>query len=325
MNKIKVAVIGTGNMGIHHIRNYLNTPLVEFIAAVDRDEKRLQFISEKFAIPTYSSIDEIIDQVDAVSIATPTSSHYQIAAYCMNRGKHVLLEKPITLGIAEGEKLIALSKHNEVVFAVGHVERFNPVIHELLNVLADQKPVYIDIHRESPFDPRIFDVDVVSDLMIHDIDLLMYVLNENIKLKSAFGIRVHSDNCDIVNAQFISESGILLNVTTSRATEQKVRQWRLILPKSLIEVDLAERKLLIYRRTSVTIEMMNDRDVKYKQDQVIEKVVVPNYEPLQMEISDFLQSIIERKPPKVGGEEGLNALKLVIEIQRLIDQQERES
>ncbi|MBE1445670.1 Gfo/Idh/MocA family protein [Paenibacillus sp. OAS669] len=323
----KVAIIGAGNMGIHHVRNYTYQQNVQIIGVVDRDELKLKLIEEKFGVKGFQDYKDIIREVDAVSIATPTSTHFNIAKEFLMAKKHVLIEKPMANEPNEAKKLIELSEQNHVILAVGHIERFNPVMQELNKVLKGRKPLFIDIHRESPFDPRIFDADVVSDLMIHDVDLLLYLLRERIFLRSAYGVSVHTSKNDIVNAQFVSESGVLINTTTSRATESKIRQWRLVLPNELIDVDLIERKLYITRRTSLALEIQeNKTDVTYKQEQLIEKVLVGNYEPLQMEIQDFINAIRKGTSPRVGGKEGLEAMKIVKEIQvatanKIIDRQ----
>ncbi|WP_010496816.1 Gfo/Idh/MocA family protein [Paenibacillus elgii] len=313
---IKIGVVGIGTMGLHHVRNFYHHPEVELVAVVDPSEDRLKQVIEKFPVQGYTNFKDIIDRVDAVSIATPTSTHFSLAKEFIKNKKHVLLEKPICEEIDEAKILIDLAENYQVLFAVGHIERFNPVMQELENILRANKPVYIDIHRESPYDPRIFDADVISDLMIHDVDLLLYLLNERITLKSAYGISVHSSRNDLVSAQFISESGILINVTTSRTTEQKIRQWNLTLPNQFIQADLMERKLYITRRTNGSLEIFhNNSEVKYKQEQLIEKVLVANYEPLQMEIFDFIQAITKGRRPKVQGKEGLKALEITKEIQ----------
>jgi predicted dehydrogenase len=318
VDNIRVAVIGTGNMGIHHMRNYSYQNGVELVGFVDRDESRLKEIEKKYSIKGYTDYKNIIDQVDAVSIVTPTSTHYEIAKYFLENGKHVLLEKPMTSELAEAKNLAKYAEKANVVLAIGHIERFNPVMEELSKVIRNEKPLFIDIHRESPYDSRIFDTDVVADLMVHDVDLLLYLLNEKISLKSAFGVSVHTAQNDIVNAQFVSDSGVLINTTTSRATEAKIRQWRLVMPNQLIDVDLVERKLFITRRTSLAIEIQeNQHNVTYKQEQLIEKVLVANYEPLQAEIQDFVNAIRNGTKPKVGALDGYVALKLVKEIQTL--------
>lgn len=314
--KIKVAVVGTGNMGIHHLRNYYNNPNVELVGFVETDEIRTKHVRQLFPVKSFSDFRELVGIVEAVSIATPTSTHYDIASYFLEQNIHVLLEKPISHEIDQAQKLIEISEKNGAILAIGHIERFNPVVKELEHLLNTKKPVYIDIHRESPFDARIFDNDVVSDLMIHDIDLIYYLLKEPFELVSAQGVSVHSDKYDLVNAQLISQSGVLINITTSRATEQKIRTWRVVMQEQLIEADLLERKLHLTRRTSFESDLFNDGlEHKYTQEQLTAKILVGNYEPLQAEISNFIRSIQEKVKPEVGGFEGMQALKMVKKIQ----------
>ncbi|KAF6656840.1 Gfo/Idh/MocA family oxidoreductase [Paenibacillus polymyxa] len=315
--KVRVAVIGTGNMGLHHIRNLYHNPNVDLVGVVDIDEERIKQAQKLFSVEGFKDYRELVGKVDAVSIVTPTSTHYEIAKFFLANHINVLLEKPITQEIHDAEMLIELSERTGSRLAIGHIERFNPVMTELKQLLNDKKPVYIDIHRESPFDPRIFDTDVISDLMIHDIDLIYYLLNEPVQVISAQAVCVHSDRNDLVNAQLISRSGVLISITTSRATEQKIRSWRIIMPEKLIEADLLERKLYLTRRTSVGVDLFQTGfDHKYTQEQITAKVLVANHEPLHMEINDFIKSIQTGVAPQTGGTEGLQALKIVKEIQK---------
>ncbi|HFL3236661.1 TPA: Gfo/Idh/MocA family oxidoreductase [Clostridioides difficile] len=322
--KVKVAVIGTGNMGFHHIRNLYHNPNVDLVGMVDTNEEKIKQVQKLFDVEGFKDYKELLGKVDAVSIVTPTSTHFEIAMFFLENRVNVLLEKPITQEIDDAEKLIEVSEKMGGKLAIGHIERFNPVMIEMKQMLNGKKPVYIDIHRESPFDARIFDTDVISDLMIHDIDLIHFLLNEPIRVISAQGVSVHSDKNDLVNAQLISKSGVLISITTSRATEQKIRSWRVIMPEKLIEADLLERKLFLTRRTSVGVDLFQTGfDHKYTQEQITAKVLVANYEPLQMEINDFINSIQTGTAPKTGGVEGLKALKIVKEIQKatIIDPQ----
>ncbi|BBH23909.1 oxidoreductase [Paenibacillus baekrokdamisoli] len=324
MKQLAVGVIGAGNMGIHHIRNYYYHPKVQFVGVVDRDAKKLSDIQNNFPVDVFSDYNAIIDQVDAVSIVTPTSTHFQIAKECLLRGKHVLLEKPMTSNMQEAEELLELAEKNKVVLAIGHIERFNPVIGELQHVLQGNRPLFIDIHRESPYDSRIFDTDVISDLMIHDIDLLCYLLDDPIDVKSGYGIQVRSNASDLVNVQLVTTGGTLINITTSRITQQKIRQWRIIFNESLVEADLLERKLQIMRKTSVEMELLSNKtEIKYRQDQLVEKVLVPHYEPLQMEINDFIDSILNGRPPLVSAVEGIKVLALIEQLKRKMVQTSR--
>jgi predicted dehydrogenase len=317
MDKIRIGVIGAGNMGIHHIRNYYYHPMAELSAVVDSDTTKLDFVGSQYHIPTFQTVEEILDKVDAVSIVTPTSTHFDLAFRLISHHKHVLLEKPMTSCIDEAKRLISLSEETGSILAIGHIERFNPVICELKHILTDKKPLFIDIHRESPFDKRIFDTDVIGDLMIHDIDLLYYLLGEELHYKSSQGIRVYSTSTDLVNTQLQSESGILVNVTTSRVTEQKIRQWRIVLQDLLIEADLIERKLYITRRTSVSMHSGNQNSgISYKQEQLVEKVLVPTYEPLQAQITNFLHAIHTGQPVRTNGAAGLKALQLIMAIKQ---------
>lgn len=318
MKQIAVGVIGAGNMGIHHVRNYHHLQSAKLVGVVDQNPSRLQYVQKNFQVPVYTNIEDILPLVDAVSIVTPTTTHFPLAMRFLQEGKHVLLEKPMAATLEEAEMLKHTAERMGVVLSIGHIERFNPVVNELIHILREQRPHFIEIRRESPYDPRIFDTDVVSDLMIHDIDLLFYLLHETVEPKSVLGLKVHSTSFDLVNAQLLSDSGILVNINTSRITEQKVRQWRFVLPQILIEADLFERKLYLTRRTSVEMQVSENKpDLRYKQEQLVEKVLVPNYEPLQLELQDFISSIGNGSKPRVSALDGIRALSVIQRIQAL--------
>lgn len=316
---LRVAVVGTGNMGIHHLRNYYHNPDVELIGFVETNENNAEKVKAKYQIEHFSDYKNVLGKVDAISIATPTCTHFEIASFFLSHKIHVLLEKPITDSIEEAEDLIKIAKQQNVLLSIGHIERFNPVIQELKNILKKESPVFIEIHRESPFDPRIYDVDVVSDLMIHDIDALYYILKRKLNIVSSTGIKVHSNKSDLVNVQLISDDNVLVNITTSRATEQKIRSWRIILKDKLIEADLLERKLYLSSRTEVGKKIFDtNAEHHYTQEQITAKILVQNDEPLQIEIDNFIQSILGNTILEVEGKDGLKALKLVKEIQQKI-------
>lgn len=316
---LRVAVVGTGNMGIHHLRNYYHNPDVELVGFVETNEKNAEKVKAKYQIEHFADYKKVLGKVDAISIATPTCTHFEIASFFLSHQIHVLLEKPITDSIEEAEDLIEIAKQQNTLLSIGHIERFNPVIQELKNILKKESPVFIEIHRESPFDPRIYDVDVVSDLMIHDIDALYYILKRKLNIVSSTGVKVHSNKSDLVNVQLISDDNVLVNITTSRATEQKIRSWRIILKDKLIEADLLERKLYLSSRTEVGKKIFDtNADHQYTQEQITAKILVKNDEPLQIEIDNFIQSILGNTVLEVEGKDGLKALKLVKEIQQKI-------
>ncbi|WDF51479.1 Gfo/Idh/MocA family oxidoreductase [Paenibacillus sp. KACC 21273] len=312
---LRVAVIGTGNMGIHHLRNYYHNPDVELIGFVETNEKNAAKVKSKYPIEQFINFKEVLGKVDAVSIATPTSTHFEVASFFLNHQIHVLLEKPITDNIEEAENLIEIAKQKNVLLSIGHIERFNPVIQELKDILKKEKPVFIEIHRESPFDSRIYDVDVISDLMIHDIDALYYILKRKLNIISSIGVKVHSNKNDLVNVH-LSSDNILINIITSRATEQKIRNWRVVLKDKLIEADLLERKLYLSSKTEAGKKIFDtNTEHQYSQEQITAKILMKNDEPLRIEIDNFIQSILGNTVLEVEGKDGLKALKLIKAIQ----------
>lgn len=302
LKPIKIGVIGAGVMGEKHLKSYLSSEgvIVKFI--VDHNESKVSNLKYKYEVNGETSYKKIIDEVDAVSIVTPTKSHFLIADFFMSNGKHVLLEKPMADSLDEGAQLIKSAKENDVILAIGHIERFNPMILYIKNLLLEKKPIFIDIHREGPFDPRINDCDVISDLMIHDIDLLFHLLNENFVVKSASGIQYHTPLDDIVSAQLLSEYGTLVNLISSRATDRKSRSWKFIFPDESIHVDLLNL-------TATSSKMGKKNTLNFKNSKI---------DSLSFEIKDFINSINNRKSPKTSGEEGFRALELSSKIQNKI-------
>ncbi|MBQ7594453.1 MAG: Gfo/Idh/MocA family oxidoreductase [Synergistaceae bacterium] len=304
----KIGVIGVGHLGQHHARIYTELLDARLVGVADSDIDRAKFIGEHLGVPAYGSLEELIRRKspDAISIVVPTSRHYEIAKTALNAGIHVLVEKPVTVKPEEAEELLELADKKNLVLQVGHVERFNSAVRYVSGIQCN--PIYLDSRRTCPFTGRINDVGVVLDLMIHDIDIIMSLVNSPIKKIAATGACVFTNFEDIADAQITFENGVLAHVLVSRCAEKKCRQ---------LEIVERERQITInYELQSVQISrVVNNPD---GQVEIRETPVFPKSEPLKLELADFVSCVKEHKPPVVGGMDGKRALEVAVEILRQI-------
>lgn len=312
MKKIKCAVIGVGYLGRYHAEKYASLPNSSLVAVCDIDAKRGSEIAQKNGVTSTTDFQSLIGKVDAVSIATPTQSHYKIAKVFLENGVHVLLEKPITTTVAEAEDLIALAKKNKLVLQIGHLERFNTVVNALEKYL--DKPRFIECIRLAPFKLRSIDVNVVLDLMIHDIDLIQYLVGSPIKKIHANGACVLSNQIDIANARIQFENHCVANVTASRVSLKQERRLRVFQPETYISLDLQQKQLSIHRKG--TNEMFPGIP-----DIICEEHAFEQGDALRDEIIAFLNSINHKKSPVVSGTDGKMALATAIQITDIVKKQ----
>ena len=314
---VKVGVIGVGSMGTNHLRVYnrLQT-LCKVVGIYDPNWERSQALAHKYNTQAYERIDTLLDEVDAVSIVVPSQYHYQVALKALEQGKHVLIEKPITTELDDAENLIRVATETGSVLQVGHIERFNPAVKELKKILENEPVLAIDFKRMSPYDPRISDTDVIQDLVIHDIDILRFLFPE-VPLKDiqAIGTAPYSERLvDYVVVQLRLANQVVVSMSASRITEEKIRKIEVHTKTSFISVDLVERKIIIARRTSVSFS--TEEVSTYRQESVVERVYVPNYEPLQAELESFLATVKSKGIPPVTGEDGVFAIDIVERIRK---------
>lgn len=302
MDRIKVGIIGVGNMGKNHLRLVREmTNVFEFIGVADPDKERVSQlgIQEDFHL----SEDELIDRAEAVVIAAPSSYHKSIALKVAGKKKHLLVEKPIALSEADALEVVEAFKGTGKVLMVGHVERFNPTVLEMEKILQDEKIVAMHVERCSSMDKRISDTDVVYDLMIHDVDIVLNALNPGAEVKkiASFGKKVYSENyVDYVESAMQFDNGVIASVISSRTTESKIRRVFVHCENGFVDADLLNRTLSISRKTTYHLNV--GYDPVYKQENVIEKVFVSNVEPLRAELQHFHDCIIEGKEPRTSGE-----------------------
>lgn len=311
MSKLKTAVIGVGYLGKFHADKYADLPNSELIAVVDADETTAKAIGEKLGVAGLTDYSSLLGKVDAVSIAAPTTLHYQIAKDFLENGSHVLIEKPITVTLAEADELIALAKTHNKIIQVGFLERFNAAILDLdTNNIA---PTFIESHRLAPFNPRATDVNVILDLMIHDIDIILNIVRSDVKSIAASGTPVLTKSTDIANVRIEFENGAVANVTASRASMKTERKMRLFQPDACVTIDFQNRIMNVYGKGEK--EMFPGIP-----EIVVQESTYENNDALKAEIIAFLDSIENNKPAIVSGEDGRRALATAIEISNILSE-----
>lgn len=309
MSKIRTAVIGVGYLGKFHAQKYAQLASSELVAVCDANLEIAQTIADEHGVPAFTDYHELIGKVDAVSIVVPTQKHYEVAKVFLENSVHVLLEKPITSTVEEAKELVKIANENNCVFQIGHLERFNPAILALENEL--EHPLFIESNRIAPFNPRGADVNVVLDLMIHDIDIILDLVRAPVKSIDANGVTVISNEIDIANARITFENGCVANVTSSRVSMKSERIMRIFQHDSYISVDFQNKKLAIHNKGNGEmypgIANIESNERTFEQG-----------DALYSEIESFLGSIKNNTPPVVSGEAGLMALQTAIKISELL-------
>lgn len=306
---LNVAVIGVGHLGKFHADKYAASDACQLIAVVDSDLQTATIIADKHGAEALTDYQSILDRVDAVSLVVPTSLHFQIAKDCLQAGIHCLVEKPITESITEAQTLINLAEEKNIVLQVGHIERFNSVMMDIDDLL--DKPQFIESTRLAPFTPRATDVSVILDLMIHDIDILLDLIDSPISNISASGISVLSDEIDIANARLEFESGCVANVTASRISRKRERKLRIFQKDAYISADF-QQKILAINRTGSEQTENGFHGITHSEK------VYEDTDALNLEVLDFIQAINTGGQPKVTGKDGKRALETAIKITQLI-------
>ena len=309
MQPVRTAVIGAGYLGRFHAQKYALLPESQFVAVADVVEEAREQVAAETGCRAIADYRDVLDEVDAVSIATPTPLHHEIAKHCLERGVHVLVEKPITQTPGEARELIGIAARHDRILQVGHLERFNAAILALGDTLG--KPRFIESHRLAPFKERGTDVNVVLDLMIHDIDLIQSLVGAPIESIDAVGAAVFSPEIDIANARIRYAGGCVANTTASRVSLKTERKLRLFQDDAYVSIDLQQKVLTIVRKpprgTDAALGQVVIEERSYEQG-----------DALKLEIAEFLRSIREGRPPVVSGEDGLLALETAIRITELV-------
>ncbi len=306
MSVLRAAVIGVGYLGRFHAQKYHQHPGVELVGVVDADAERAAQVALECDTRAFTTLAQVLGQVDLVSIVVPTQFHFEVARQCLEAGCHILLEKPVTQTVAEAERLIEMAHARKLVFQVGHLERFNPALMALEGVL--DNPQFIESHRLSAFKQRGTDVNVVLDLMIHDIDILMSMVPHELKTINSVGVPVLSEEVDIANARVQFANGCVANVTASRVSREPMRKMRIFQPNAYISIDFQERKIAIYRKTPGVTVIPGLPDIGFEQ------MSFDQGDPLRDEIHAFIDAVRYGRQPLVSGEDGKRALEVAMLI-----------
>lgn len=314
MKKIRAGVIGVGYLGRFHAQKYNGMDDVELVGVVDTNSAQAEKVAKECNCRAFTDYMEMLPQVDAVSIAVPTSYHHAVASVCIDRKIDVLLEKPITVTLAEADDLIAKAEKNKAILQIGHLERFNPAVQAMEPFLTT--PVFIESNRIATFKNRGVDVDVVLDLMIHDIDIILNIVNSPIQTIHTVGAPVATPNTDIANARIIFENGATANVTVSRVSRTNIRKMRIFQPGAYINVDFGNKKVM-------TIHLTDERQDNGMPKQVIELKAFSDADALKSEIMTFIGHVRDRSKPAVSGVEGRRALDVALQVMQQIKEHQK--
>ncbi len=310
--KIKIGLVGTGHMGQYHVNVAAGLSNVyDVVGIFDISQERREEIGERFGVKPYGDLDALFGDSDAVAIAVPTALHYETALKALNMGKHVLVEKPMTETVEQARELVELAAKKNLIFQVGHVERFNGAVLELKKIV--DRPFLIETRRLAPFNPRISDVGVVLDLMIHDLDIVINLVGEKVTSVHSRGCRAFSDHEDIAVATLQFENGTIANLNASRATQSKVRTLTISQEKAYILLDFATQDIDIHRQAS-SAYLMTREELKYRQESFVEKIAIHKDNPLRQEHMHFVECIRGTTAPIVKNESDLMTLEIAQEI-----------
>lgn len=328
MEKIDIGIIGVGYLGSIHARILSKIPSANFVGVYDINEQRSRAVADENGVKSFKSLDELLENVRAVVIATPTTTHREIAVYCLKKGIHTFIEKPIADSIDGADEIIKASAGKNLKVQVGHVERFNPALLSLSNYRVN--PVFIEAHRLAQFKPRGTDVAVILDLMIHDIDIILNLVKAGIEEIRASGVAVVSDSIDIANARIQFENGCIANLTASRISRRNERKMRIFQRNAYISIDFLQGATEIFRLVDEDDESVEPTYLLGKIEEganrkkiVYEKLESKEINPIEAELTAFIDSIIYDKPTIVSAEDGKRSLEVAFRIISEIDKQQK--
>lgn len=306
--KLRMAVVGVGHLGQHHARIYSELPGIELVAVADVSDTRRREVGNRLQVPAVADYRTLLGKVDAVSVVVPTLAHHEVARAFLVAGSDVLVEKPMCRTLAEAEELVALAGAGRRILQVGHSERYNAGVQALVRQVQD--PGFIEVHRIGPFPGRGTDVDVVLDLMIHDIDIVLTLVKAPVRAVSAVGVPVVSERVDIANARLEFANGCVANLTASRVSGERLRKIRVFQRDTYFVLDYASQELCLFRQAN--------REGGAAERLTRIEVPVARVEPLRQELMDFVASIRTRRPPLVPGEAGRDAMAVATRIVELL-------
>ena len=297
MRRLRLGVVGVGYVGELHARKYASMEDIDLAGLADIDFERAKDIARKYNTKAYNTHSELLSDVDGLSLAVPTTSHFEIGHDILTHGTHLLVEKPITLNLGDADRLIEIAKRNHTILQIGHIERFNPAVVKMESLLSE--PIFIESHRLNLFTKRGTDVDVVLDLMIHDLDIILHLVDSEINEIDAFGTPVVSDKIDIANVRIMFANGTVANLTASRISNESLRMIRIFQPDTYISVDYGKRRISVTQLKGDG----NERDDRF-----------PDSDPLADQIRSFVEAIRKGTEPRVSGVDGKNALAVALSI-----------
>jgi len=298
MDKVKVGIIGVGYLGMQHARILSYLEEAELKGVADIDFTKAMQIGNRHGVSYCQNYEDMLDDIDAAIVATPTSEHFSVSVNLLRNGKSVLVEKPITETIEQGEQLVEEARKRGLILQVGHLERFNPAVEAVENMI--REPRFIEVQRLGSFSARSLDIDVVLDLMIHDLDIILAMIKDEVNVIRASGIHVLSEKIDIANARLEFKAGCVATLTASRVHQGKVRKLRIFEPTVYYSVDYIDQEVKVFP--------LDGRQTDIK------TLRIQKEEPLKKELINFLDCVRAGKTSKVSGEEGLRALRLAYSV-----------
>lgn len=324
--KLKIGVIGCGHLGRLHVKMHTMIENSELVGIFDVDNEKAQKVADEFSTKAYNNLDKLIHDCDGLIIVTSTSAHHDVAMKCLEKSKHVFIEKPITKTVEEAQELINKAEEKNVILQVGHIERYNPALNAVKDI--EIAPKFIECHRLAQFNPRGTDVAVVLDLMIHDIDIILHLIDSPVEHIEASGVSVISGNIDIANARLRFKNGAVANVTASRISLKKMRKFRVFQKNGYLSLD--------FDNGTAEIFSLSDKDKPVERGMSVTEIgnkkVIYDTRPkveinaLLEENRDFVNSVLENKPVSITGADGMRALRVATEIvemiHKAIDEQE---
>jgi predicted dehydrogenase len=316
MQKTRAGVVGVGQMGQYHVGIYSELHNVDLVGVADTDQQRGAYVAGKYGIPLYTDYHDLLDKVEVVSIAVPTALHYPVAQAFLEAGVHVLLEKPIAHTLEEATELFRIANNNGVALHVGHVERFNGAIQELKNIV--HEPWFIESRRLGPFVPRIKEDGVVLDVMIHDIDIILNLVESPITRLYALGKSINSEREDLANVQICFQNGCIANIVASRATEIKIRTMAITQRDAYIILDYTDQDIRVHRQAS-SEHVVTRGALRYRQESLIERIFVHKDNPLKLEIQHLLDCVSRRATRVVSVEKELRSLQVALQILDILE------
>lgn len=303
MEKLRVGVVGVGHLGSIHAKVYSDIDNVKLVGVCDSNLQRAVEVGEKYRVPSYANYEELFGKADAVSIVVPTSLHYNIAKDFLNEGIHTLVEKPITKSLSEADELIEIARDKKLILQIGHIERFNSAVLAIEPYLT--KPRFVECQRLGPFHKRVQDVGVVLDLMIHDIDIVLGLIEKDVVGVEAVGLSTISAYEDVANVRLTFENGTIADITASRVSKDAVRKMRIFQEDSYLSLDFMNQEAALFRKTDSSL--------------IKEKIKIKKGEPLKRELESFIECVRTGKRPVVSGVEGRRALQVAFEILKKIN------